>query len=112
MSCEMPPSLCTTKNTTNKYLPKNSNHHEFDQLPRVADPPEAERILNNLILLEHRVMLAGPSGGAAELSVDTSAGHLIGWSDGFDAEDRIVERCGREVRLHVRVWLARAAFSN
>ncbi len=67
--CETPPSLCTTKNTTNIYLPKNPNHHEFDQLPRVG------------------VTLAGPSGGAAELSVDTSAGHLIGWSDGFDAED-------------------------
>jgi hypothetical protein len=63
----LPPSAQLKTQLT--YLPKNPNHHEFDQLPRVG------------------VTLAGPSGGAAELSVDTSAGHSIGWSDGFDAKD-------------------------
>jgi hypothetical protein len=41
-------------------------------------------ILNNLTLLEHRITLAGYSGRAADLSVDTRAGHLSGLSDGFD----------------------------
>ena len=41
-------------------------------------------ILDNLTLLEHRITLAGDSGQAAELSVDTRAGHLSGLSAGFD----------------------------
>ena len=45
---------------------------------------QSERIVNNLTLLEHRVTLAGDSGQAAELSVDTRAGHLSGLSAGFD----------------------------
>jgi hypothetical protein len=45
---------------------------------------QIECILNNLTLLEHRITLAGDSGRAAELSVDTRAGHLSGLLAGFD----------------------------
>ena len=45
---------------------------------------QSKCILDNLTLLEHRVTLAGYSGRAADLSVDTRAGHLSGLSDGFD----------------------------
>jgi hypothetical protein len=45
---------------------------------------QIECILNNLTLLEHRITLAGDSGRAAELSVDTHAGHLSGLLAVFD----------------------------
>jgi hypothetical protein len=44
--------------------------------------------------------------------VDTHAGHLSGFLAGFDVGERIVEGCGREVRLHDVVRPARAPFTN
>jgi hypothetical protein len=82
-------------------------HHLLSQLKDLSAPPgeyilrdldvtsnisyrstvshlQIECILNNLTLLEHRITLADDSGRAAELLVDTRAGHLSGLLAGFD----------------------------
>ena len=60
------------------------NNRRLRYTPSTASHLLSKCILDNLTLLEHRITLAGDSGQAAELSVDTRAGHLSGLSAGFD----------------------------